>query len=146
MESNRAGTASRGGYRVAAVRQSRRGRLGQDGKARQGRAWQVRLARRVRAQQGRASDPRRRPHADLRTPIPARIQDDVRLNNRLSRQWQITRDPALKNEVNRLQRSVTHQLNEWLNEQCPLPLHTWSHRAGLLSQTLRKPKLPGGQS
>jgi hypothetical protein len=30
---------------------------------------------------------------------------------------QITRDPALKAEVNRLQRSVTHHLNEWRNEQ-----------------------------
>jgi hypothetical protein len=35
----------------------------------------------------------------------------------LRRQWQITRDPALKAEVNRLERSVTHQLNEWRNEQ-----------------------------
>lgn len=32
-------------------------------------------------------------------------------------QWQITRDPALKNEVNRLQRSETDQLNEWRNDQ-----------------------------
>jgi hypothetical protein len=37
--------------------------------------------------------------------------------NWLSRQWQITRDPALKAEVNRLQRSVTNQLNEWRNNQ-----------------------------
>jgi hypothetical protein len=35
----------------------------------------------------------------------------------LRRQWQITRDPALKAEVNRLERSVTHKLNEWRNEQ-----------------------------
>jgi hypothetical protein len=49
--------------------------------------------------------------------IPARIQDEIRLKNRLRRQWQTTRDPALKAEVNRLQRSVTHQLNEWPNEQ-----------------------------
>jgi hypothetical protein len=33
------------------------------------------------------------------------------------RQWQITRDPALKPEVNHLQQSVTHQLNEWRNDQ-----------------------------
>ena len=49
--------------------------------------------------------------------IPAGIQDEIRLKNRLRRQWQITRDPALKAEVNRLQRSVTHQLNEWRNDQ-----------------------------
>jgi hypothetical protein len=36
----------------------------------------------------------------------------------MRRKWQITRDPALKAEVNRLQRSVTHQLNEWRNDQC----------------------------
>jgi hypothetical protein len=47
----------------------------------------------------------------------ARIQDEMRLKYRLRRQRQITRDPALKAEVNRLQRSVTHQLNEWRNEQ-----------------------------
>jgi hypothetical protein len=45
------------------------------------------------------------------------MQDEIRLKNRLRRQWQITRDPALKAEVNRLQRSVTHQLNEWRNDQ-----------------------------
>jgi hypothetical protein len=35
----------------------------------------------------------------------------------LKRKWQIIRDPALKAEVNRLQRPVTHQLNNWQNEQ-----------------------------
>ena len=30
---------------------------------------------------------------------------------------QVTRDPALKSEVNRLQRSVTRRLNEWRNDQ-----------------------------
>jgi hypothetical protein len=32
-------------------------------------------------------------------------------------QWQITRDPTLKAEVNRLHSSATHRLNEWRNEQ-----------------------------
>jgi hypothetical protein len=32
-------------------------------------------------------------------------------------QWQITRAPALKAEVKRLQRSVSHHLNEWRNDQ-----------------------------
>jgi hypothetical protein len=64
-----------------------------------------------------ASPPRRRPHADPRPPLPAIIQDDILLKNRLRRQWQVTRDPALKAQVNRLQRSVTYRLNEWRNEQ-----------------------------
>ena len=57
------------------------------------------------------------PRDDPRPPIPARIQDDIRLKNRLRRQWQIIRDPALKAEVNRLQPSVTHRIIEWRNEQ-----------------------------
>jgi hypothetical protein len=64
-----------------------------------------------------ASPPRRRPRADPRTPLPASIQDEIRPQNRLRRQWQITRDPALKAQINRLQRSVTWQLNEWRNGQ-----------------------------
>jgi hypothetical protein len=64
-----------------------------------------------------ASTPESRPRDDRRPPIPACIQDEIRLKNRLRSQWQITRDPALKPEVNRLQRSVTHQLNEWRNDQ-----------------------------
>jgi hypothetical protein len=59
-----------------------------------------------------ASAPRRRPRADLRPPLPASIQDEIRLKNRLRRQWQVTRDPALKAQVNRIQRSVTYRLNE----------------------------------
>jgi hypothetical protein len=41
----------------------------------------------------------------------------MRLKNRLKRRWQVTRDPTLKFRVNRLQRSVTHRLNEWRNEK-----------------------------
>jgi hypothetical protein len=59
-----------------------------------------------------ASTPKCRPRDDPRRPIPAGIQDEIRLKNRLRRQWQITRDPALKPEVNRLQRLVTCRLNE----------------------------------
>jgi hypothetical protein len=55
------------------------------------------------------SAPKSRPRADPRPPIPARIQDEIRLKNRLRRQWQLTTDPALKAEVNRLQRSMTLQ-------------------------------------
>jgi hypothetical protein len=63
------------------------------------------------------STPNSRPRADPRPPIPARIHDEIRLNNRHRRLWQFTRDPALKAEVNRLQRSVTPQLQEWMNDQ-----------------------------
>jgi hypothetical protein len=64
-----------------------------------------------------ASTPKSRPRADPRPPIPAGIQDEIRLKNRFRRQWQVTRDPTLKTEVNRLQRSVTRRLNEWRNDQ-----------------------------
>jgi hypothetical protein len=60
-----------------------------------------------------ASAPKRRPRADPRPPLPASIQDEIRLKNRLRRQWQVTGDPALKAQVNRLQSSVTYRLNEW---------------------------------
>jgi hypothetical protein len=59
-----------------------------------------------------ASAPKRRPRADPRPPLPNSIQDEIRLKNRLRRQWQVTTDPALKAQVNRLQRSVTYRLNE----------------------------------
>ena len=86
------------------------------------------------------------------------------LKNRPRRQWQITRDPALKAEVNRLQRSVTLCLKEWSHDQwgatpesldpedhslwritkrvmrVPTPSPTWSPRGESLSQTLRKSK------
>ena len=64
-----------------------------------------------------ASSPKRRPPDDPRPSIPAGIQDKIRLIKRLRRRCQITRDPALKAEVNRLQRSVTRMLNEWRKEQ-----------------------------
>jgi hypothetical protein len=64
-----------------------------------------------------ASAPRRRPRAYPRPPLPASIQYVIRLKNRLRRQWQIMRDPVLKAQINRLQRSVTWQLNEWRNGQ-----------------------------
>jgi len=63
------------------------------------------------------STPKCRPGGGPRPPIPAGIQDEIRLKNRLRRQWQFTRDPTLRAEVNRLQRSVTARLNEWRNDQ-----------------------------
>jgi hypothetical protein len=64
-----------------------------------------------------ASTPKRRLRADPWSPIQAGIQDEIRLKYRLRRQWQVTRDPILRAEVNRLQRSVTRQLKEWRNVQ-----------------------------
>jgi hypothetical protein len=64
-----------------------------------------------------ASAHKRVPPADSRPPLPASIQGEIRAKNRLRKQWQVTRDPALNAEVNRLQRSVTYRLNEWRNEQ-----------------------------
>jgi len=111
-----------------------------------------------------ASTHKCRPRDDLRPPIPAGIQDEIRLKNRLRMQWQITRDPALKAEVNRLQRSVTRRLNEWRNGQwsttlesldpadqslwcmttrvmrLPTPSPSWSPQEEPLCQNLRKPK------
>ena len=39
------------------------------------------------------------------------------MRNRLRRQWQISRDAALKAEVNRLQKSVSRRQNEWRNDK-----------------------------
>jgi hypothetical protein len=65
-----------------------------------------------------ASAPKRRPRADRRPPLPTSIQDEIRLKDQLRRQWQVTRDPALKIQVSNLQLSVTYRLNECRNKQC----------------------------
>jgi hypothetical protein len=57
-------------------------------------------------------------------PILVSIQDEIHLKNGLRRQWQITRDPALRAEVNRLQRSVTKQVNDWRNDQWGVTLES----------------------
>jgi len=71
-----------------------------------------------------ASTPKFRPRDYSRPPIPAGIQDEIRLKNRLRRGWQVTRNPALKAEVNRLKRTVTRRLNECRNEQWSATLET----------------------
>jgi len=65
----------------------------------------------------KASTLKRRPIGDPRPQIPAGIQDEIRLKNRLRKCWQVTRDPALKAKVNSLQRSVTTRVNDWRNDQ-----------------------------
>lgn len=62
--------------------------------------------------------PKGRPRDDTRPPMAPRIQDEIRPKNRLMRQRHITMDPSLNADVNRLQRSVNRQLNEWRNNQC----------------------------
>ena len=64
-----------------------------------------------------ASPPKCRRRHDSRPPILAGIQDEILLKYRLQRRWQVTRCPALRAEVNRLQISVTRRLNEWQNDQ-----------------------------
>jgi len=51
------------------------------------------------------------PRNDPRPPIPATIHDEIRQKNRMRKQWQITRDPGLRAEINRLKISVIHRLN-----------------------------------
>jgi hypothetical protein len=63
-----------------------------------------------------SSTPKCRPRDNPRPPITAGIQNEIRLKNRLWRQWRFTRDPALKAEVNRLPRWVTGRLNECSND------------------------------
>jgi hypothetical protein len=60
---------------------------------------------------------KRRPRPDPWPPLPASIQDEIRLKNLLRRQCKVTRDLAVKAQVNHLHRSVTYRLNEWRNEQ-----------------------------
>ena len=64
-----------------------------------------------------ASTPKCRPRDEPWPPILAGFQDEIGLKDRLRRQWQITKDPALKAEVNSLKRSVSRRLNEWRNDQ-----------------------------
>jgi hypothetical protein len=64
-----------------------------------------------------ASTPKRRQRDDPQSLIPAGIQDEIRLKNRLRWRGQDTRDPGLKDEVKCLQRSVTRRHNEWRNDQ-----------------------------
>ena len=102
-----------------------------------------------------------RPREDPRLPTTAWIQDLICLKNWLRRRWQVTRDPALKAEVYRLQLSVTRRLNDWRNDQwratletldpedqslwrttkgvmtVPTPSSPWSTRWESLSQILR---------
>jgi hypothetical protein len=71
-----------------------------------------------------ASTPKCRKRDDSRHPITAGIQVEICLKYRLRRQWQNTRDPALKAESNRLQRSVNRRLKEWMNDKWSMTLES----------------------
>jgi hypothetical protein len=64
-----------------------------------------------------ASTPKRHLRDNPRPAILAGIQDEIRLKNLLRKRWHIARNPALKPEFNRLQRSVTRRIIEWVNDQ-----------------------------
>ena len=62
-----------------------------------------------------ASTPKWRPRAGPRPPIPADIQDEIRLMSRQRWQWQVARVPTVNADVHRLQKSLTRRFNEWRN-------------------------------
>jgi len=84
-----------------------------------------------------ASTHKCRPRDDPLLPIPAGIQDMICLKNGLRRRWQVTSEPALKTEVNRLQRSVTRRLNERRNDQWSATLETLETLADSLQTQFR---------
>jgi len=63
-----------------------------------------------------ASTPKRARVGDPWPPIPAGIQDQIRLKNQLRRKRHGARAPDLRADVNPLQRTVTRQLNERKND------------------------------
>jgi hypothetical protein len=57
------------------------------------------------------STPKCRPRNDLRHLVPPRIQDEIRLKNRIMMQCRITMNTSFNAEVNRLNGSVTRHRN-----------------------------------
>jgi hypothetical protein len=57
------------------------------------------------------------PQVSPTAPLSGWHTGEVCLKNRLRRQWQITRDPVLKAEVNRLHSLANNRLKEWRKEQ-----------------------------
>ena len=64
-----------------------------------------------------ASAPKRQPAKQPLPSIPPTILANIREKNRLRRDWQINRDPATKNRINRLQRWIGFEIKEWRNAQ-----------------------------
>jgi hypothetical protein len=63
------------------------------------------------------STPKCRPRGLPAPQITAGVEEVIRLKNRLRKRWHFTKDSALRAEVNRLQRSVARELNEWMNDR-----------------------------
>jgi len=74
-----------------------------------------------------ATTPKRRPFERHKPPDPGRYSGRNSLIYRLRRRLQVSRDPAQKTEVNRLQMSVTRRLNEWRNDQWSATLESLNH-------------------
>ena len=64
-----------------------------------------------------ASAPKSKPAKQPLVSIPPKILANIREKNRLRRKWQIDRDLATENRVNRLQRWIAIELKEWRNAQ-----------------------------
>jgi hypothetical protein len=84
--------------------------------------------------------PRHRPHYHTRPPIPDSIQDEISLKKRLRMQWQITREPSLKAQINYLQWSATYQLNEWRKVQWRHALESSESEEQLLWKVTKRVK------
>jgi hypothetical protein len=90
-----------------------------------------------------ASTPKCHPRGDPRPPIPAGIQDEIRLKTRQAKRWQVTRDPAVSAEVNHLQRYVARRLNDWRNDQWSATLESLDpENPSLLRMTKRVIRVP----
>jgi hypothetical protein len=90
-----------------------------------------------------AATPKLCPHVYPRPQIPVGIQDEIRLKNRLRRQWQVTRDPALRAEVNRIQMSVTARLKNWREDHWSTTLDSLNPEdQSLWKMTKRVMRLP----
>jgi hypothetical protein len=90
-----------------------------------------------------AFNPKCPPRDNPRGPIPAGIQDEIRLKNQVSRYWRINRNPALKADVIRLQRLVTTRLNDWRKEHCGATLESLdSEDNSLWGMTKRMIRVP----
>jgi Metal-dependent hydrolase len=72
---------------------------------------------------------------------------NIREKNRLRRQWQIDRDSATKNRVNRLQRWIAIELKEWRNTQWADTIESLNPEdQSSWKMTKRVMRIPGGGS
>ena len=74
-----------------------------------------------------ASAPKSKPAKPPLVSIPPTILAYISENNRLRRQWQIDRDPATKDRVNRLKRWIGIVVKEWRNAQWADTIESLDH-------------------